>query len=130
MSTMHILLRERRQIENEMIFRRKNESVGIGLDELNALHVEDGNPQLASSADIVLEFKCECSDKACSERITLKLSGYHKLHLNRDTFIIKPEHQVESIEEVVQKKATYYVVKKHENITEPGKLLNVTSPLS
>jgi hypothetical protein len=41
---MDMPLSERRQIENEMIFRRANEVVGDKLDEIDAHHREDGNP--------------------------------------------------------------------------------------
>lgn len=37
---------ERKQIENEMIFRRINEKVGSDLDALDALHTKDGNHEL------------------------------------------------------------------------------------
>jgi hypothetical protein len=56
-------LSERRQIENEMIFRRANEVVGDKLDEIDAHHREDGNPGLVRNEDILLQFRCECSDE-------------------------------------------------------------------
>jgi hypothetical protein len=53
---------ERKQIENEMIFRRINEKVGYDLDALDRMHREDGNLHLVHDDLISLEFKCECSD--------------------------------------------------------------------
>ncbi len=75
---MDISVAERRQIENEMIFRRGNEKVGIALDALDGMHLEDGNPQLVREDDPVLHFKCECSDEDCDARIPVKLSVYKK----------------------------------------------------
>lgn len=124
---MNIPLNERRQIENEMIFRRANEKVGDGLDELDSFHAEDGNPDLIRDDDVDLHFKCECSDENCEARIPIKLSLYQKIHLNRDSFIIKIKHQVESIEEVIIKEANYSVVKKNNSTPEPGSKLNVTT---
>lgn len=118
---------ERRQIENEMIFRRANEKVGIGLDELDALHVADGNPHLVRNDDLLLEFKCECSDESCDARIPIKLSVYQKIHLNRDSFIIKLKHQVEAIEEVILTEKDYVVVQKNKATSDPGKVLNETA---
>ena len=118
---------ERKQIENEMIFRRANELIGSGLDELDAMHIEDGNPNLVRDDDMTLEFKCECSDENCEARIPLKLSTYRKVHIDRDSFIIKLKHQVESIEEIVTTGETYSVVKKNNSTAEPGKNLNTTS---
>ena len=113
-----------------MIFRRANEKVGIGLDKLNVLYNKDGAFELGHRAGILLEFQCECSNEACTERISMKLNTYQKIHLNRDTFIVKPNHQIESIEKVVQTRANYLVVKKDHSVTEPGLKLNITSPLA
>lgn len=120
-------LSERRQIENEMIFRRANEVVGTNLDQVDANHIEDGNPHLVRDEDILLEFKCECSDENCEVRIPVKLSTYQKIHLNRDAFIIKLNHQVKAIEEVILTKNDYSVVEKNNSTSEPGKQLNKTA---
>jgi hypothetical protein len=123
---MDIPLSEKRQIENEMIFRRANEKVGIALEDINTKHVEDGNPDLVTNDDLLLHFICECSDENCKERIPMKLSVYQKIHLNRGLFIIMPNHQVEAIEKVVYSEPTYSVVEKNNYISEPGKILNDT----
>lgn len=117
---------ERRQIENEMIFRRMNEKVGDDLGALDALHIEDDNPHLIRDEDILLRFKCECSDEKCDLRIFLKLSDYQSIHTNRDTFIVKSNHQVDPIEKVVRTEAEYNVVIKNNSTPEPGKKLNKT----
>lgn len=119
-------LSERRQIENEMIFRRANELVGDNLDELDEKHIDDGNPQLVRQKDLMLHFMCECSDENCKLRIPIKLSAYQTIHKNRDAFIIKPKHQVEAIEKVIQTGVGYNVVEKNNSTPEPGKLLNKT----
>ena len=117
---------ERRQIENEMIFRRANEQVSDGLDELDAMHAEDNNPELMRKDDIQLEFMCECSDEKCKERVTILLSVYQKIHEDRDCFVIRVGHQVEEIEEIVSTGQDYSVVRKNKTIAEPGPYLNET----
>lgn len=124
---MEISLSERRQIENEMIFRRTNEAVGDKLDEIDDYHRDDGNPELVRNEDMLLHFKCECSDENCDARIPIKLSVYQTIHENRDAFIIKLNHQVEAIEKVILTKDGYIVVEKNNSTAEPGKLLNKTS---
>jgi hypothetical protein len=124
---MDMPLSERRQIENEMIFRRLNEKVGDNLGELDAMHIEDGNLHLMENDDILLHFKCECSDEDCDARIPMKLSAYQKIHENRDAFIIKLKHQVKKIEKVILTKDAYCVVEKNNSTTEPGDILNKTS---
>lgn len=120
-------LSERRQIENEMIFRRSNEVIGKKLDEIDANHRDDGNPELVRNEDLLLHFRCECSDENCDARIPIKLSIYQKIHSNRDAFIIKLKHQVEAIEKVILTEDDYSVVEKNNSTAEPGKLLNKTS---
>ncbi len=124
---MSISVAERHQIENEMIFRRINEKVGDGLGALDAMHIEDDDPQLIRDDKGLLLFKCECSDEQCSERIAIKLSEYQELHVNRDTFIVKPEHQVDPIEKVIKTAPEYNVVMKNNSTPEPGSDLNETA---
>lgn len=124
---MDIPLSERRQIENEMIFRQANEKVGDDLDDLDAMYIKDDHPELMSDDDIELHFKCECSDEDCEARLPIKHSAYQKIHENRDAFIIKLNHQVKEIEKVIQTNKNYSVVEKNNSIAEPDGALNVTS---
>ncbi|MDQ3123636.1 MAG: hypothetical protein M3Q14_03055 [bacterium] len=123
---MYMPLSERRQIENEMIFRRVNEKVGDDLGSLDAMHIEDDNPHLIRDDDILLHFICECSDENCDARIPIKLSVYQKIHENRDAFIIKLKHQVNAIEKVILSENNYSVVEKNNSTSEPGDILNNT----
>jgi len=124
---MDMPLSERRQIENEMIFRRANEKVGDGLDQIDAMHRDDGNPELVRNEDLLLHFKCECSDEDCDARIPIKLTVYQKIHENRDAFIIKLKHQVKEIEKVILTEDNYSVVEKNNSTSEPSNTLNETS---
>ena len=123
---MTMSIAERRQIENEMIFRNANEKVGDDINELDIQLIKDDYPELASGKDIILHFICECSDENCAERIPLKLSFYQKIHKNRDAFIIKPNHQVKEIEKVIRTEKDYSVVEKNKSISEPTGGLNTT----
>lgn len=124
---MDIPLSERRQIENEMIFRRSNEVAVDNLEEIDTNHIEDGNPQLVRNDDMVLQFKCECSDENCDARIPIRLSVYQKIHENRDAFIIMLKHQVSAIEKIIQTGENYSVVEKNNSVPEPNDTLNKTS---
>ena len=124
---MKISPSERRQIENEMIFRRTNEKVVDELDELDAGHIESGNEKLIRNEDLQLQFKCECSDENCEVRIPMSLNEYQDIHTDRDTFIVLPDHQVDPIEQVIKKTTEYNVVKKHNSTPEPTDELNSTS---
>lgn len=124
---MTISKSERHQIENEMIFRRANELIGDKFDEINSFHVEDGNPHLIERGDILLRFKCECSDENCTARIPIPLDVYQKIHENRDAFIVKLKHQVDKIEKVIIEEENYSVVEKNNSTPEPSDNLNDTS---
>ena len=124
---MDMPLSERRQIENEMIFRRVNEKVGDDLGSLDAMHIEDDDLHLVWDDANTLNFKCECSDENCDQRIPIKLSLYKKIHENRRNFIIRPNHQVEDIEKVILSEKDYSVVQKNNSTAEPGGGLNDTA---
>ena len=124
---MNISIAERRQIENEMIFRRGNEIVGDDLGALDALHIEEGHLDLIRDENLLLHFKCECSDENCTVRIPMLLTDYQEIHVDRDTFIVIPNHQVDPIEKVLKKTATFNVVKKNNSTREPSDNLNDTS---
>jgi len=124
---MAISKAEQKQIENEMIFRRMNEKVGSDLDALDDMHERDGNHHLIHDDDLLLMFKCECSDENCDARIPLKLSRYREIHLNRNTFIVKSNHQVDSIEKVTLKEDGYNIVVKNHSTPEPNDILKKTT---
>jgi FPC/CPF motif-containing protein YcgG len=124
---MSISHAERRQIENEMIFRRINEKVGNDLDALDVLHEQEGNPELMRDQDLELDFKCECSDENCTTRIAVPLTEYQTIHENRDTFIVMPNHQVDPIEKIFKSTPTYSVVVKNHSTAEPSDELNTTT---
>ncbi len=124
---MYISIAERRQIENEMIFRRLNEKVGDDLGALDAMHIEDGNIHLVRDELLLLRFKCECSDENCSARIPLELNKYQAIHEDRDAFIVKIDHQVDPIEKVIQKEENYNVVRKNNSTPEPNSTLKKTT---
>lgn len=124
---MSMPISERRQIENEMIFRRTNEKVGDDIEELDAALIAEGHEDLIQTVDLLLHLKCECSDENCNARIPIKLSVYQQIHENRSAFIIKPKHQVEAIEKIIRTEKSYSVVEKNNSTAEPSNTLNTTT---
>lgn len=125
---MNLSAAEKHQIENEMLYRRMNEKVGDDLGALDAAHIDNNEIYLIRDDDLLINFKCECSDESCSQRIPMKLSEYQKIHTQRSTFIVKPDHQVEPIEAVVESGSIYNIVKKNNTTPDPapGSDLNST----
>jgi hypothetical protein len=116
---MKLSTEERKQIENEMLFRRANEKVGADLDALDAMHIADGNHHLVRDEDLLLDFKCECSDENCDARISMKLSDYKDVHKDRSSFVIKLHHEVKPIEKVIKTTENYSIVRKNNVTPEP-----------
>jgi hypothetical protein len=117
---MSISSAERHQIENEMLFRRMNEKVGDDLGALDASYIADNEVYLIRDDDVLINFKCECSDENCTKRIPLKLSEFQAIHIDRNTFIVIPDHQVDPIEKVVSSNPKFNVVIKNNSTPDPA----------
>lgn len=107
-------LSERRMAENEVIFRQINEQVPQRLEALKTAAESDGNDSLVQDIDMPLQFYCECSDKNCRQRLTIRPSEYKELHQNRSQFVLVPNHEIPKIERVVFKDKNLQVVEKYE----------------
>ena len=102
-----------RLIENEAVFRKYNEQVENGFEDLKNLADEDGSEDITKGVDQMnFQFFCECSDEECKGRIKMKLADYSTIHKNRSRFIVLPDHQVVAVEKVIEEKATFTIVEK------------------
>jgi len=110
-------LSERRMVENEVVFRQYNESIGQGFDEIRQLARETDQEHLIPKDDTPLYFYCECSDENCVKRLKIKPSRYTAIHKNRYHFVIVNGHEVANIERIVRKLPGYSIVEK--NIEPP-----------
>jgi hypothetical protein len=116
---------ERRMAENEVVFRKANEKVTDDLDQLKKLAAETKQESLVID-DINLEFYCECSDENCRMRVKLSTNDYSEIHKNRARFVIVPEHEVLSIENVISRGHGFWVVEKHEVPSKDATVLKET----
>jgi hypothetical protein len=105
-------LSERRMAENEVVFRKYNERIKKGFDELKRIAKEEGQEALVRDEDTPLHFYCECSDENCRQRIILKPSRYNEIHKHRDHFVVTYGHDVQSVERVIDGEADFCVVEK------------------
>jgi hypothetical protein len=117
---------KRRLIENELVFRESNESIKAGIDQLHEMAKEEGYHPIELDGDSQLNFYCECSDENCTQRIKLTPNEYEKLHKQRDIFTVVCGHELEDVEEVVEKRENYCVVRKFKHPPLSPKGLNVT----
>ena len=90
--------RQERFAENESVFRDVNE------------RVEESHERFG--AEGLQEFLCECGDEACTERIFLTLEEYEAVRRNPTRFALVPGHEIEDVEEVVERTDRFAVVEK------------------
>jgi len=84
---------------NEALFREVNERI----EELHTELEADGSAE---------QFICECSDPACTERVTVPLDVYERVRANPRRFFVKPGHEERSLERVVERDDGFLVVEK------------------
>jgi hypothetical protein len=102
---------ERRVGLNEALFREVNERLeevgeSFGLDHLDLI--------------------CECASIECAERITLSVQAYEALRTNPRLFAVVPGHEVDDVEEVVERHDGYDVILKNEGA--PARIAEQTDP--
>jgi hypothetical protein len=88
--------RDRRLVQNEILFRKLNERVASA---------EAGRPEL--------ELFCECSDRECLKVLTIAGSEYEWLRQNPRRFAVLPGHEAPSVEDVVERHERFVIVEKH-----------------
>lgn len=89
--------------ENEQLF----EQVNIKMTRATASLAPSDFPK-----DFVLELYCECANKICDERISVAYDEYKRTKTEDLVFVIKPEHYLPEFERIVNKMASYWVIKK------------------
>jgi hypothetical protein len=101
---------DERAARNEALFREVNEEVAR-LEQ----RLEGREPQ----------FVCECAAESCVERVTLPLATYERIRSNPRRFVLKPGHEQEQLERVVDSGNGYVVVEK---IEVAGRVAERTNP--
>jgi hypothetical protein len=89
-----------RLAQNEDLFRETNDRIN---DSAEA-HGADSH---------VYAFLCECSDRACTERVELTLAEYRHIRDDSTRFVVKKNHVIKEIEHVVETAADHVVIEKH-----------------
>ncbi len=107
--------RERRQGENEILYREVNE------------RVRDLQEEFGADAEQV-EFVCECAVLECTDRISMTIADYEHVRDDPAHFAIQPGHEVPHVEKVVEEHDGYVVVEKDPG--GPAELAAASDPRS
>jgi hypothetical protein len=101
----------------------------IGLNEAVFREVNERIESLASTFQLgsePLDLICECGDAQCVERITVNRDEYEELRADPHYFAVAPGHEAPDVEEVVEKRTGYDVVRKFKGV--PEKVARETDP--
>jgi hypothetical protein len=93
--------RAARLATNEARFREINERVESDLEPL------------VDTEDEQLPFVCECGRPSCTDGIGLTVAEYESVRRDATRFVLVPGHQIEDVEDVVDRTDRYIVVRKH-----------------
>lgn len=122
---------ERRLVENQVLFRQRNEKIAQDLAALKKAAAAEGHEKIAQNVeqhiDKPLHFYCECADEKCRQRIVLKPSEYQELHQNSSQFVLLPGHNLPGMERVVLSRDAFIIVEKYETPPSAPDALNATT---
>ena len=90
--------RVRRVGLNEAVFRQVNERIEDLADTFG----------LGEQLDLI----CECGDATCTSRIEMSREEYERVRSDPTTFAVISGHEIPDVEEVVERRRTYDVIRK------------------
>lgn len=91
---------EERRAKNEEVFRQVNERIADLADNF------------AFVGDLGSDFVCECANRACTEKVNLRLEKYREVRAKPRWFIVRPWHADETVESVVERSDEFWTVEK------------------
>lgn len=68
------------------------------------------------TAEEPLGFVCECGYPECAASLEITMREYEAVRADPMHFAVLPDHQIEDVEDVVQRDARFLVVRKHEPV--------------
>ena len=102
--------RTRRVAENEILFRQVNERVrGIA----------------GASPAGTVEIICECGETTCMDRVRVKAKSYERTRSAPADFLLKPGHDKQGFETVIETHEEFLLVRK---VGEAGELAKRRDP--
>lgn len=107
---------KRRKAANEAVFREVNE------------RMESLQRSFAIASHQPLHIVCECDRLDCAERLTVQIETYEKIRSDSTLFLLRPGHEDDSVEDVIDTGGDYLVVRKRPG--EPEQIAEQTDPRS
>jgi hypothetical protein len=101
----------------------------IGLNEAVFREVNERIQELASTFGLgeqAIDIVCECGHASCSNQLRLTMAEYEQMRRDPTLFAIHPGHEIPDVEDVVERRDGYDIVRKHEG--DPARLAKRTDP--
>jgi hypothetical protein len=108
-----------------------NREERIGMNEAVFRDVNERIEDVATAFNLTtepLDLICECGDAACVDRISLTRDEYEGIRADAHLFAVAPGHVAPDVEEVVDQRSGYDVVRKFKGI--PAEVAQKTDPRS
>jgi hypothetical protein len=108
-----------------------NREERIGMNEAVFRDVNERIQDVASTFNLTsepLDLICECGDASCVERISLSPEEYESVRAESHLFAVSPGHIEPDVEEVVENRSGYDVVRKFKGV--PAEIAQKTDPRS
>ena len=89
-------------------------TIRIAANEALFREVNEQREQLTAGGARQERFEviCECGSGSCSDPISVRIIDYEMVRSHSAWFIVKPGHQIEDVENVVEWHEAFYVVEK------------------
>jgi hypothetical protein len=103
----------------------------IGLNEAVFREVNERIQEVADTFEIQsqpLDLICECGDAKCLEPLSMTRAEYEHVRADPQTFAVHPGHELPDVEEVVERRKGYNIVRKGKGV--PEQIAEETNPRS
>ena len=81
--------------------------------EVNGRRVNEAIERGTEAAQAAV-FVCECGNLGCTETVAMTIAEYERVRSSFDRFLVVPGHEIESVEDVVERHDGYLVVVKRD----------------
>jgi hypothetical protein len=61
-------------------------------------------------------FVCECGDGGCREHVQMSREQYSAIRADERRFFVRPGHEIDDVETVVQREPDWFVVEKPDDV--------------
>ncbi|HEY1776655.1 MAG TPA: hypothetical protein VGG41_10900 [Solirubrobacteraceae bacterium] len=96
---------------NETLFRDVNERIEAG--------------QWPAEREEPVAFRCECGSLRCNMLVEITIGEYEGVRASPTHFVLVPGHEIENVERVIEREASYVVVEK---VGEAARVAENTDP--